>query len=65
MGVLPPMHDLARQIGLDLPEFLGRVSREAAKQDPAASADKADKADKAEKKDKKDQGPETLQPVKK
>ena len=58
MGVLPPMHDLARQIGLDLPEFLGRVSREAAKQDPAASADK-------KKEKEKDEGPETLQPVKK
>jgi len=57
MGVLPPMHDLARQIGLDLPEFLGRVSREAAKQDPATSAGKKEK--------EKDEGPETLQPVKK
>ena len=56
MGVLPPMHDLARQIGLDLPEFLGRVSREAAKQDPAASADK-------KKEKEKDEGPETLHPV--
>ncbi len=25
MGVLPPMHELARQVGLDLPEFLGKV----------------------------------------
>ncbi|VGO23423.1 flotillin family protein [Pontiella sulfatireligans] len=25
MGALPPMHDLAKQIGLDLPEFLGRL----------------------------------------
>lgn len=25
MGVLPPMHELARIAGLDLPEFLGRV----------------------------------------
>jgi hypothetical protein len=50
------MHDLAKQIGLDLPEFLGRVSREVAKDDPA---------DKAEKKDKKGDGPETLQPIKK
>jgi flotillin len=59
MGALPPMHELARQIGLDLPEFLGRVAREAGKQDPAAPADKDGK------KDKKDQGPETLQPIRK
>ncbi len=25
MGALPPMHDLAKQVGLDLPEFLGRL----------------------------------------
>jgi flotillin len=25
LGALPPMHDIARQVGLDLPEFLGRV----------------------------------------
>jgi flotillin len=25
MGALPPMHELARQVGLDLPEFLGRM----------------------------------------
>jgi flotillin len=25
MGALPPMHELARQVGLDLPEFLGKV----------------------------------------
>jgi flotillin len=56
MGVLPPMHDLARQIGLDLPEFLGRVSREVAKDEPAASADKKKEKEKGE-------GPETLQPV--
>jgi flotillin len=27
MGALPPMHELARQVGLDLPEFLGRVAK--------------------------------------
>jgi len=26
MGALPPMHELARQVGLDLPEFLGKVA---------------------------------------
>jgi len=36
MGALPPMHELARQVGLDLPEFLGRIAKEAgAKQPPS------------------------------
>ena len=26
MGALPPMHELARQVGLDLPEYLGKTS---------------------------------------
>jgi flotillin len=26
MGALPPMHELAKQIGLDLPEFLGKMA---------------------------------------
>ena len=25
MGALPPMHDIAKQVGLDLPEFLGKM----------------------------------------
>jgi len=29
MGALPPMHELARQVGLDLPDFLGRMAGEA------------------------------------
>jgi len=29
LAALPPMHDLARQVGLDLPEFLGRLAKEA------------------------------------
>jgi len=29
MGALPPMHELAKQVGLDLPEFLGKLSKEA------------------------------------
>ncbi len=33
MGALPPMHELARQVGLDLPEYLGKVAG-----DKAASA---------------------------
>ena len=28
MGALPPMHDLAKQVGLDLPEFLGKLQDE-------------------------------------
>lgn len=28
MGALPPMHDLAKQVGLDLPEFLGKLQNE-------------------------------------
>ena len=35
MGALPPMHELAKQVGLDLPEFLGKLSKEAsARSDP-------------------------------
>jgi len=30
MGALPPMHELARQVDLDLPEFLGRIAAEQA-----------------------------------
>ena len=33
MGALPPMHELAKQVGLDLPEFLGRLAKEATKKD--------------------------------
>lgn len=28
MGALPPMHELAKQVGLDLPEFLGKMQAE-------------------------------------
>ena len=28
MGALPPMHTLAKQVGLDLPEFLGKLAEE-------------------------------------
>lgn len=28
LGALPPMHDLAKQVGLDLPEFLGKLATE-------------------------------------
>jgi len=33
MGALPPMHELAKQVGLDLPEFLGTIAQ---KQDAGA-----------------------------
>ncbi len=29
IGALPPMHDLAKQVGLELPEFLGRIAKAA------------------------------------
>ena len=35
MGTLPPMHELARQVGLDLPEFLGTLQKK--KDTPAAA----------------------------
>jgi flotillin len=50
MGVLPPMHELARQVGLDLPEFLGRVATEAKAAghgkapEPPKSGDRPDKS---------------------
>lgn len=37
MGALPPMHDLAKQIGLDLPEFLGKLQGEKAEPEAADS----------------------------
>ncbi|MFH0960816.1 MAG: flotillin family protein, partial [Pseudomonadota bacterium] len=30
MGVIPPMHELARIAGLELPEFLGRIAEHGA-----------------------------------
>jgi flotillin len=38
MGALPPMHELAKQIGLDLPEYLGKTAtkEDAEKEKPAA-----------------------------
>lgn len=37
MGALPPMHELARQVGLDLPQFLGKLDEQTNGQ-PAAAA---------------------------
>jgi flotillin len=34
MGVLPPMHELAKQVGLDIPEYFGKASGK-----PSAEAD--------------------------
>ena len=39
MGTIPPMHELAKMAGLDLPEFLGRISNgETAKPEAAEKA---------------------------
>jgi flotillin len=40
MGALPPMHELAKQVGLELPEFLGKSAADA----PAPAKDDAPKA---------------------
>lgn len=39
MGALPPMHELARQVGLDLPDFLGKMAEESKKQSGSANDD--------------------------
>lgn len=39
MGALPPMHDLAKQVGLDLPEFLGKMQDEQGKKEAAPAAE--------------------------
>ena len=36
MGALPPMHELAKQVGLDLPDFLGKLADEAKAKDADA-----------------------------
>jgi hypothetical protein len=36
MGALPPMHELAKQVGLDLPEFLGKMQGEKKEEAPTA-----------------------------
>jgi len=35
MGALPPMHELAKQVGLDLPDFLGKMKAEQEKEQPS------------------------------
>ena len=39
MGALPPMHQLAKMVGLELPDFLGKLA-EAAKETPASDKHK-------------------------
>jgi flotillin len=39
MGALPPMHELARQVGLDLPSFLGTMQDEQGKKDEKPAAE--------------------------
>ncbi len=62
MGALPPMHELARQVGLDLPEFLGKLQQgpdgDTGGRPRAAAAEGGDDGG-------EDQGeqPETLRPV--
>ncbi len=47
MGALPPMHELARQVGLDLPEFLGKLKMQIADAETPASPKAPDKPAKA------------------
>jgi flotillin len=37
MGALPPMHDIAKQVGLDLPEFLGKMTQDKEEEKSEAS----------------------------
>jgi len=38
MGALPPMHELAKQVGLDLPEFMGKMKTEKENEKPSPKA---------------------------
>ena len=38
IGALPPIHELAQQAGIDLPEVLGRVRQDVQTADKAAEA---------------------------
>jgi len=40
LGALPPIHDLAKQVGLELPEFLGRMTDPDAKKPADEAGDK-------------------------
>ena len=39
MGALPPMHDLAKQIGLEMPDYLGKMADEVKKTKPVKKED--------------------------
>jgi hypothetical protein len=41
MGALPPMHELAKQAGLELPEFLGKIAGESREGESAPQSGKA------------------------
>jgi len=43
LGALPPIHDLAKQVGLELPEFLGRMGEGTGKAAPAGKEKNAPK----------------------
>ncbi|MBL7219055.1 MAG: flotillin family protein [Phycisphaerae bacterium] len=49
MGALPPMHELARQVGLDLPEYLGKTASDAQAKGKAKPAPKPKRAPKGDK----------------
>ena len=54
IGALPPMHELAKQVGLELPEFLGRMAKEAAgEQKPPGEAKQEASPAQAQKRPKK------------
>ena len=44
MGALPPMHELAKQVGLEMPEFLGKMTKDAKPEDKAPTKASGQKA---------------------
>ncbi|HUT01898.1 MAG TPA: SPFH domain-containing protein [Phycisphaerae bacterium] len=65
MGALPPMHELAKQVGLDLPDFLGKIAKEAAEKSPKRPPEPPAKASSKAKKSggDADDAPEVLEPL--
>ncbi len=47
MGTLPPMHELAKMAGLELPEYLGRMTpkKEGASRQPSSAPQDEEKVD--------------------
>ena len=43
MGALPPLHQITKNVGIELPEFLGKLS-----EDPAGAAKLIEKAKRKE-----------------